>query len=71
MVIEFYLQYDRDTHKAKLVYWTDPAAQVTLYIDKIISSVPIETHRQDVSPLFVVKGYCKCIKEENGIIYIS
>ena len=70
MMIEFYFQYARDKHRAKLVIIQDKT-EVVYYISKIYCEVPIYTKLADSSPQFIVCGTCMSITIKNDEVHIQ
>ena len=60
-MFNFYLQYDRDQHKAKVVIDDDPSHIEVFYVDEINCLVPTRSVLQKESPMFVMRGSCRVI----------
>lgn len=66
-MIKFYFQYDKDTHKAKVVM---EDFGYVFYVDKVICEVRTWTRKQDESPKFVVEGECTTFEYSKDVIHL-
>lgn len=58
-MIDFYFQYDKERHKAKVVVEEGKRGTTVYYTDDLICDVSVHSVLQKESPQFVMRGKCR------------